>query len=267
MEGVPVTGVRDWGEAMMTSMTAALALFLAAIPKIIAFVLIVVIGWFIAKLVASGIAVVLRKVNFNTMAERSGLSGFINSMGVRCDAAGFLGETAKWFIRLLALIVAFDALGLTAVSQVLHQFLLWLPNLVVALVVLVIAGLAANWLSALVRGTTAQAGVSNPNFVETIAKVAVWGFGIIIAVNQIGIAETLVNTLFMGLVGAIALALGLSFGLGGRDTAGEIVREWYRQGKQSASQIATAAEAAEAEARNAGSRTDLRNIHSSTFDR
>lgn len=267
MEGVPVTGVRDWGEAMMTSMTAALALFLAAIPKIIAFVLIVVIGWFIAKLVASGIAVVLRKVNFNTMAERSGLSGFINSMGVRCDAAGFLGETAKWFIRLLALIVAFDALGLTAVSQVLHQFLLWLPNLVVALVVLVIAGLAANWLSALVRGATAQAGVSNPNFVETIAKVAVWGFGIIIAVNQIGIAETLVNTLFMGLVGAIALALGLSFGLGGRDTAGEIVREWYRQGKQSAPQIATAAEAAEAEARNAGSRTDLRNIHSSTFDR
>jgi hypothetical protein len=264
MERVPVAGVRDWGEAMMTSMTGALAVFLASIPKIIAFVLILLIGWFVAKLIASGIALVLRKVHFNTMAERSGLSGFINNMGVRCDAAGFLGETAKWFVRLLALIVAFDALGLPAVSQVLHQLLLWIPNLVVALVVLVIAGLVANWLSALVRGATAQAGFSNPNFVASVASAAVWGFGIIIAVNQIGVAATLVNTLFMGLVGALALALGLSFGLGGRDTAGEIVREWYHQGRQAAPKVANAAELAEAEARQ---QTEPRNIHRSTFER
>lgn len=267
MERVPVAGVRDWGEAMMTSMTGALAVFLAAIPKIIAFVLILVIGWFIAKLIASGIAAILRRVNFNSMAERSGLSEFINSMGVRCDAAGFLGETAKWFIRLLAMIVAFDALGLPAVSQVLYQLLLWIPNLVVALVVLVIAGLIANWISALVRGATAQAGFSNPNFVASIAKAAIWGFGIIIAVNQIGVAATLVNTLFMGLIGALALALGLSFGLGGRDTAGEIVREWYQQGRQSAPKISNAAEFAEAEAQDPGSASDPRNIHRSTFER
>jgi Conserved TM helix len=267
MDRVPVAGVRDWGEAMMTSMTGALAVFLAAIPKIVAFVLILVIGWFIAKLIASGIAVLLRKVHFNSMAERSGLSGFINSMGVRCDAAGFLGETAKWFIRLLALIVAFDALGLPAVSQVLYQLLLWIPNLVVALVVLVIAGLVANWISALVRGATAQAGFSNPNFVASIATAAIWGFGVIIAVNQIGVAATLVNTLFMGLIGALALALGLAFGLGGRDTAGEIVREWYQQGRQSAARINNAAEFAEAEARDPGSVSDPRSIHGSTFER
>ena len=167
-EAVPVGGIRDWGEAMMTSVTGALVLFLGAIPKIIGFVIILVVGWFIAGLIAKGIALLLRRINFNTMAERSRFSGFIDNMGVRCDAAGFLGETAKWFVRLLALIVAFDALGVPAVSQVLHQLLLWIPNLVVALVVLIIAGLGANALARLVRGATAQAGFSNPNFVASL---------------------------------------------------------------------------------------------------
>jgi hypothetical protein len=119
-ETVPVAGIRDWGEAMMTSATGALMLFLGAIPKIIGFVIILLVGWFIAGLIAKGVALLLRKVNFNDMANRSGFTGFIDNMGVRCDAAGFIGETAKWFVRLLALIVAFDALGLPAVSQVLH---------------------------------------------------------------------------------------------------------------------------------------------------
>jgi hypothetical protein len=265
-EGLPAGGIRDWGEAMMTSVTGALVLFLGAIPKIIGFVLIVLVGWFIAKLIASAMSALLRRIHFNEMADRSGFSGFIDSMGVRCDAAGFLGETAKWFVRLLALIVAFDALGLPAVSQVLHQLLLWIPNLVVALVVLVIAGLAANWISSLVRGATSQAGFSNPNFVASVARVAVWGFGIIIAINQIGIATTIVNTLFMGFVGALALALGLSFGLGGRDTAGEIVREWYQQGGQAAPKIAQAADVAETTVRDAASK-DPTTMHRATTTR
>jgi hypothetical protein len=264
-ETVPVAGIRDWGEAMMTSATGALMLFLGAIPKIIGFVIILLVGWFIAGLIAKGVALLLRKVNFNDMANRSGFTGFIDNMGVRCDAAGFIGETAKWFVRLLALIVAFDALGLPAVSQVLHQLLLWIPNLIVALVVLVIAGLAANALSSLVRGATAQAGFSNPNFVASVARMAIWGFGIIIAINQIGIATTLVNTLFMGFVGALALALGLAFGLGARETAGEVVREWYQQGRSAAPKIAEAADVAETEIRNPGSTSDPRNIHRSTI--
>ncbi len=116
-------------------------------------------------------------------------------------------------MRLIVLVVAFDALGLPAVSEVLQQFLLWIPNLVVAVVVLVIAGLAANALSNLVRGATAQAGFDNPDTLATIARVAVWAFGIVVAVNQIGVAQELVNTLFMGFVGALALAAGLGFRL------------------------------------------------------
>jgi hypothetical protein len=240
-----------------------LELFLGAIPKVLGFIVILVIGWFIAGLIAKGLAAILRRVNFNELSERSGFSGFIDQMGVPCDSSGVIAETVKWFVRLLTLIVAFDALGLPAVSGVLHQLLLWLPNLVVALVILVIAGLAANALSNLVRGATAKAGFSNPDFVASVARVAIWGFGIIVAVNQIGVADELVNTLFMGFVGALALALGLAFGLGGRETAAEIVREWYQQGQQSAGKISEATDVAESELRGAGTPQDPRTMHRS----
>ena len=229
---MPIAPITDWGEAIRTSLAGALALFLSGIPRIIGFLLILLIGWFVSGLLARAVAGLLRVIRFNDLAQRAGISNFVQQMGIRRDAAGVMADIVMWFVRLITLIVAFDALGLPAVSQVLQQLLLWIPNLVVALVILVIAGLAANAVARLVRGATAEAGFTNPDLLASIARIAVWSFGIIIAVNQIGIAQTLVNTLFFGLVGALALALGLSFGLGGRETAGEIVRNWYQRGQQ-----------------------------------
>jgi hypothetical protein len=234
---------------MMTSLAGALAMFLGAVPRIIAFAIILIVGWFVASLLARGIGALLRTMNFNGLAERSGFTAFVRNTGVRTDPSGVLALTAKWFVRLIALIVAFDALGLPAVSEVLQRFLLWLPNLVVALVILVVAGLAANAVSALVRGATASAGLGNPDTLARIASGAILAFGIVVAVNQIGIATTLVNTLFMGFVGALALAAGLAFGLGGRETAGEIVRKWYARGREAAPRMQIAADMAAQEAR------------------
>jgi hypothetical protein len=236
------TQITDWGTAMMTSLTGAMAMFFAAIPKILGFAVIVIVGWVLASLVEKGVAAILRAVRFNDLAARSGLADFVNKMGTGTDSSGMIGLVVKWFIRLIALVVAFDALGLPAVSDVLRQLLLWLPNVVVALVVLVIGGLAARALSNLVRGAAAEGGLGNPDLLATIAKVAVWAFAVVVAVNQIGIASTLVNTLFMATVGALALALGLSFGLGGRDTAAQIVRSWYMKSQQAAPRLAQAAD-------------------------
>jgi hypothetical protein len=234
--------INAWGAALTTSLATALSLFLGAIPRVIGFLIILIIGWFISGLLAAGVAALLRAVRFNDLAQSSGFSGFVRNMGVRKDPSGLLADIVKWFVRLIVLVVAFDALGLPAVSQVLQQFLLWIPNLVVAVVVLVIAGLAANALANLVRGATAQAGFDNPDVLATIARVAVWAFGIVVAVNQIGVAQELVNTLFMGFIGALALAAGLAFGLGGRDTAGQIVDNWYRRGRANQPKIERAAE-------------------------
>lgn len=245
MDGGTIT---DWGAAVMTSLTAALSLFLAAIPRIVGFLVILIIGWIISGLLASGVAALLRAIRFNTLAQNAGIQGFVNNMGIKKDASGFLADIVKWFVRLLVLVVAFDALGLPAVSAVLQQFLLWIPNLVVAIVILVLTGLAANALGDLVRGSTAQAGFENPDLLETITRVAVWAFGIVIAVNQIGVAQTLVNTLFMGFIGALALAAGLAFGLGGRETAGRIVDHWYNRSRANQPRIERAAENMERQA-------------------
>jgi hypothetical protein len=234
--------VSDWGTALMSSVAAALALLLTGVPKVIGFVLILVIGWLVASALAAVVATILRAVRFNDLAQRSGFAGFVRQMGINRDSAGFLADLTRWFVRLIVLVAAFDALGLPAVSTVLEQLLLWLPNLVVALVVLVLAGLAANALHGLVRGATAEAGLGNPNLLANIARAAVWAFAIVVAVNQIGIATALVNTLFMATVGALALALGLAFGLGGRETAAQIVRGWYEGSQQAAPKLAEATE-------------------------
>jgi hypothetical protein len=238
----------QFGAAITASLTTALSLFLGAIPRIVGFLLILIIGWIISGVLASAVAALLRAVRFNVLAQSAGIHGFIHNMGLRTDASGLLANIVKWFVRLIVLVVAFDALGLPAVSEVLQQFLLWIPNLVVAVVVLVIAGLAANALANLIRGATAQAGFDNPDLLATIARVAVWSFGIVVAVNQIGIAQELVNTLFMGFIGALALAAGLAFGLGGRDTAGQIVQNWYNRGRANQPKIERAAENMERQA-------------------
>jgi mechanosensitive ion channel-like protein len=252
MQGTAVIApIRDTGEAVRASLANALGMFLGAIPRIIGFAVVLIIGWFVASLIAKGVAALLRSIKFNDLAQRSGFAGFVQNMGVRRDAAGVLADVTKWFIRLITLVVAFDTLGLPAVSGVLQQLLLWLPNLVVALVVLVIGGLAAGALSRLVRGATAQAGFSNPDTMATVAKVAVWGFAIVVAVNQLGIATTLINTLLIGVVGAFALAAGLAFGLGGRDRAAAMLDRASRQMDAAGPKLSRAANAASEQARAA----------------
>jgi hypothetical protein len=239
------TQITQWSEALMTSLAAALALFFSAIPKIIGFVIIVLVGWLIASLVEKGVAAILRAIRFNELAQRSGFADFVDKMGTGRDSSAMIGVVVKWFIQLIALVVAFDALGLPAVSDVLRQLLLWLPNVIVALVVLVIGGLAARGLSNVVRGAAAEGGLTNANFLAKLASIMVWAFAIVVAVNQIGVATTLVNTLFMAVVGALALGIGLAFGLGGRETAEQIVRNWYSKAQEKGGQIVRTADAVE----------------------
>lgn len=236
--------VRDTGDALRASLAGALNTFLSTIPRIIGFAVVLVVGWIVSSLLGRGVEALLHAVRFNDLARRSGFADFVQKMGVKDDSAGVIASIVKWFVRLITLVVAFDTLGLPAVSGVLQQLLLWLPNLVVALVVLVIGGLAANALSQLVRGATAEAGFSNPNMLATVAKVAVWGFTIIVAINQLGIATTLINTLLVGIVSALAIAFGLAFGLGGRDRAAQLLDSWGRRAEAAAPKLERAAAAA-----------------------
>jgi Conserved TM helix len=236
--------VRDTGDALKASLTGALNTFFAAIPRIIGFAVVLIVGWIIASLLARGVQALLHAVKFNDLARRAGIADFVHKMGVKDDPSAVLAGIVKWFVRLIALVVAFDTLGLPAVSNVLQQLLLWLPNLVVALVVLVIGGLAAKALSQLVRGASSEAGFSNPEMLAAVTRVAVWGFAIVVAVNQLGIATALINTLLVGIVGALALAFGLAFGLGGRDRAAQMLDRAGRNLEEAGPRLERAASAA-----------------------
>jgi len=215
-------------EALRASLAGALGTFLSAVPRIIAFAIVLAAGWLIAALIARATIAVLRAIRFNDLARRSGLAGFVQNMGVRQDATGVIASVAKWFVRLMTLVVAFDTLGLPAVSGVLQQLLLWLPNLAVGLVALVIGGLAANALSRIVRGSAVGAGLSNPDVLAAATRIAVWTFAVLVAVSQLGVATALINTLVVGVVGAVALAVGLAFGLGGRARAADLLDRFER---------------------------------------
>lgn len=236
--------ITNWSEALLASLTGAASLFFAAVPRLIGFVTLLIVGWIIAALIEKAVVAVLRAVRFNVLAEHAGLAGFIQKSNTQGDAAGAIGIIVRWFIRLIALVVAFDALGLVAVSQILQQLLMWLPNLVVALVVLGIGGLAANALGKLVQGAATKGGVDRPDFLANVARYAVWAFAVMVAINQLGIATALINILLTATAGAFALAVGLSFGLGGRDTAAAIVRNWYERQQAGAPQLRHAGDAA-----------------------
>lgn len=236
--------ITNWSEALLASLTGAVSLFFAAVPRLIGFAVILIIGWIIAALIEKAVVAGLRAVRFNVLAERAGLAGFIQKSNVQGDPAGAIGIIAKWFIRLIALVVAFDALGLLAVSTVLQQLLMWLPNLVVALVVLGVGGLAANALGNLVAGAATEGGVDRPKLLANVARYAVWTFTVMVAINQLGIATALITILLTAAAGAVALAVGLSFGLGARDTAAVIVRQWYVRQQATGPQIRHAGDAA-----------------------
>jgi hypothetical protein len=233
--------VRNTAEAIRVSVANAVNTIVSVIPRLLGFAVILIVGWLVSSLLARGVLAALRAVRFNDLARKSGFAGFVQNMGVRQDAAGVIASIVKWFVRLITLVVAFDMLGLPAVSAVLQQLVLWLPNLIVALVVLVVGGLAANALSRLVRGATAEAGLSNADVLATVTRVVVWSFAIVVAVNQLGIATTLINTLLVGVVGALALATGLAFGLGGRDRAAEILERMGRRAEVAGPRLERAA--------------------------
>ena len=259
---MPTTAVTNWGEALLSSLASALAIFLGAIPRVIGFLVILIIGWMIATALAGAVSSLLRAVRFNELATRSGFSGFLQQTGIRDDASAMVADLVKWFVRLIVLVMAFDALGLPAVSQVLQQLLLWLPNLVAALVILVVAGLAANALFNVVRAATARAGLGNPGLFANAARAAVWVFAIAAALNQIGLAANLVTTLFTALVAAVALAIALAFGLGGRDVAADMEGRWYQQAQLAGPKMAKALAAARREMQTA---TDGPAINTAAF--
>jgi mechanosensitive ion channel-like protein len=231
--------IQDWGTAIFNALSNAVNLILTFIPRLIGFLVILIVGLIIAALVERALTFLLRKVGFDRMSDRIGLTRFEQRMGVKMDAAGVLGKIVYWFIVLIFLVPAADALGVPAVSNILNQLVAYIPNVFVAILVLFLGALAGTVVADLVRGTVASANIGNPNIFAGIARWAIIGFAALVALEQLKITPDLINELFGAIVLALAIAFGLAFGLGGQEAA----RRWLARGEgtvtTAAAQIST----------------------------
>lgn len=211
--------VSNWGEAILTSFSTAIALVFAFIPRLLGFLVILLVGYVVALLVSKALTFLLRKLGFDRFAARIGLNAFEQRMNVHMDPAGLLGRVVFWFVFLIFLVPAVDALGLTTVSNLLGQVINYIPNVFVAILILFLGILAATFISDIVRGFMAHSNFGSADLYANIAKYAIIVFVSLMALEQLQITPTLINILVTALVGGTALAFGLSFGLGGQETA------------------------------------------------
>ena len=236
----PVPVITNTGDAVLYAFTDALSDFAAFIPKLIGALLILLIGWLISSLVGGLVTRGLRMVRFNQIADRAEIDQFLARAGVRMDPAAVVGKMAFWFLMLFFVGAAFSAFGLGQVQVVLDRIISFIPNVIVAIVVLLLGALVANFVANLVRGSAGMARIGDPNLMATIARSAVLVFATLMALDQLEIAPTIINTLWTATIGMVAVAGALAFGLGGRDVAKRILENAYEKGQAKADEVKSA---------------------------
>ncbi|MEJ7748493.1 MAG: hypothetical protein WKF56_04270 [Candidatus Limnocylindrales bacterium] len=235
-----MTQVTDWGDAIFVSLSNALNTFLAAIPQVIGALLILIIGWIIAGILARIVKEVLERSGADRLFAQHGGQVY----GTRSSSfqpSTVASEIVKWIVRFIFLVAAANVLGMPQISQLLNQVLLWIPNLIVAAVILLVAPLLARFVRGAIEVGAGRMGFSNGNLLGRVAEIAIVAFAVLIAINQLGIAADLINILFIGLVAALSLAFGLAFGLGGKDVAAQVTQQWYTSMNSATQKVRAAA--------------------------
>jgi len=239
-----MTQVQDWGDAVFLSLTNALNTFLAAIPQVIGALLIIALGWIISNILARITREVLERVGADRMFATHGGEVY-GDRARQFRPSLVVSEIVKWIVRFIFLVAAANVLGMPQVSILLNQVLLWIPNLLVAAVVLLVAPLLARFVRGTIEVGAGRMGFTNSALLGRVAEIAIVAFAVLIAIDQLGIAADLINILCVGLVAALSLAFGLAFGLGGRDVAARITESWYESAGSAADKVKDATMAAD----------------------
>jgi hypothetical protein len=198
----------------------------AFIPRLLFAALIVVAGWLIAKVVRFAVTRALRAINFPVLTERAGLDGFLRQGGMKIDTTGVVGVLAYWVVILAALIVAFNGLGLTYVTDLLGRVVWFVPNIFVALLVLAFGSYFARFVGDAVLTYCRNVGVRDAFFFSKVAQYAVLVFVILIALDQVKVGGDIVRESFIVILAGFVFAVALAFGLAGKDWAARRIDEW-----------------------------------------
>jgi len=208
---------------MVDSLRNALEVFLSYIPQLIGAIIILIVGYIVAKILQAVVSRVLKAVGFDGWMERGGIKQFFERAQTRETPATVLGKLVFWFVFIIVITMAADALGIRQVSQVLAQLIAYIPSIIAAILILVLAALLANFLASIVRGATGSDVLSN------IARYAIIVYAAFAAITELGIAVQLTAPTFLIILGAVALAAAIAFGFGAQGAARDIVEKAYER--------------------------------------
>lgn len=212
---------KTWNEAILASLQNIWAKFISFVPEVLGALLVLIVGLLVAAALGKLAKKLIHLTHVDSLAEKVGISKKFNEVGLKLSVSGLIGWIIKWFFIVVTLIAVVDILKLDQVTKFLQDVALYIPNVVVAVVILVI-GLVIGQFAAQIVEKTSKASHLTSHAGDVLAAIAKWSiviFALMASLTQLSIATKLIEILFTGFVAMLALALGLSFGLGGREKA------------------------------------------------
>ena len=196
------------------------------LPKILAAAAVFIIGWLVATILYRIVIEVAKVLKIDEALRTAGLDDAAKEAGFKLQAGRFVATLIMWFVTLVFLVASLDILGLRTVTVFLQQVvLLYLPQVIIAALILILAAIVADAVKHVIVTSARAAGAHAANLAGSVGKWAIWIFGVLAALNQLGIASSFIQTLFTGFVIALSLAFGLAFGLGGKEAAARAIEQ------------------------------------------
>ncbi len=221
--------LNSWADVLTQSAQNLFWGVVSFLPNLIVAIIVFVLAWVIGALLSRLIAQVIAAIKVDQALRTAGIDRVVSRAGFKLNSGVFLGELVKWFFIILGFLVALNVLGLTDVSTFLGTVVLgYLPQVIVAVLILMVAAVLAEAAERIVSASARAAGIRSANLVGVITRWAIWIFAILAALNHLQVANDLIQPLFTGVVVAFALAFGLAFGLGGQQTAAKILEKMHK---------------------------------------
>jgi len=217
--------IQNWSIITLQALQNVWQVFLNFIPNLIGAIIIFVIGWFISIGIGKLVAEVLNRLKFNKIFERTNWKEALEKAEIKVNPSEFVGAICKWIFVIVFLLASVEILGFVQFAAFLRSVISWLPNLLVAVAIFVVAVILADILEKIVKASVKKIEIGYTDFLGTLIRWAIYIFATLAILLQLGITPTIINTLVIGFVGMIALAFGLAFGLGGKDVAARLIQD------------------------------------------
>jgi len=218
-------------ETLQQSFTGVVDGIISFLPNLTIAFLLIVVGWLVGLAFAKIVTQIIRLTKLGDLLKNTGFKDVFNRVGMSFNPGVFIGSLVKWFIFIVFLITAFDILGLSQVNDFLEKLVGYIPKIITAVLILITSGVVAEFLKKLVVGSAKVANVDFAGLLGSMVKWLILVIAILTALFELGIASTFIQTVFTGFIVALALALGISFGIGGHPHVNQFIGELKKRFK------------------------------------